>query len=133
MNRDMALKSLIALLADFQYHMELLHEITTIIKESGYEAKLFRLLLARLKFLNEHRIQAHEYHQEFERLNRNIYSMHLAKKEFNIRILYSFDMNNRPVLLVPFYERAGKRKTDYTPYISIAEARLIEFMKEVIE
>lgn len=96
----------------------------SIIASSGNELKIFRLLTVRLQYLTQNGVLACQ-HEEFEPIGDGIYSMHLAGKGFNIRILYSFMLNKEPVLLLCFYERAGKRKTNYTPYISAARERLI--------
>ena len=69
----------------------------------------------------------------FEHIGQGIYSMRLHAKGYNIRILYGFLSDEKPVLLLAFYERAGKRKTDYTPYLDPARKRLEEEEKRFNE
>lgn len=104
-------------------------ELLALIAESGVEEAVFRLILLRLHMLQALGVEATR-HKEFEPIKSGLYSMHLAGKGFNIRILYSFLPNRKPVLLLAFYEREGKRKTDYTPYIDPALSRLQRFKEE---
>lgn len=128
MNREGILNYLLAYLSNFSYHSRLIYELIDIIAASGYEKKFFKLLVARLRHLSVMGIEATK-HTEFEPLGNGLYSMHMSSTNFNIRILYSFLSNGQPVLLLPFFERAGKKNTDYTPYIKPALSRLAE-MKE---
>lgn len=54
------------------------------------------------------------------------FSLHLSAKNFNIRFIMTFHNNQQPVLLVAFYERAGKTKTDYSQYENIVKTRYAE-------
>lgn len=128
MNRDGVLKYLLSYLSGFLYHNQLIPELLALIANSGYENKFFTILVARLRFLSVMGVEATK-HKEFEPLEEGLYSMHLTGANFNIRILYAFLPNEKPVLLIPFFERAGKRKTDYTPYKGPALSRFAE-MKE---
>ncbi len=129
MNRESVLNYSLAYLSSFAYHSRLISELTDIIAATGYEAKFFKLLVARLRYLSVMGIEATK-HREFEPICDSLYSMHMSGTEFNIRILYSFLPNGQPVLLLPFFERAGKRKTDYTPYIEPALSRLAEIKED---
>lgn len=55
----------------------------------------------------------------------NLYSIKF-KGKYNIRILYSYDKENDECLLLSFFEKAGKRKTEYSHYIPIAQRRFNE-------
>ena len=57
----------------------------------------------------------------------NLYSMKI-KLKLNIRILYSIDKNGT-ILLYGFYEKGGKRITDYINAIPIALERYKESKK----
>lgn len=48
---------------------------------------------------------------------------------FCCRILYAFAPDQSPVLLTAFFERGGKRKTSYEPYIPVAQRRMKEEME----
>lgn len=56
----------------------------------------------------------------------NIYSIHMSSKSYNMRFLVKFDENMTPYLLCAFYERSGKRKTDYTTYKGTVISRFEE-------
>ena len=125
MNRDKFLQLLAEALHRFVLHSLLLADIAGALKQSGRESAFLRILLARLKWLEETGGQAVS-HKEFERLDERIYSMHLSSEGFNLRILYGFLPDGRPALLLAFYERAGKQNTDYTGKIAEAGMRLRE-------
>jgi len=130
MNREEIILMLYKFFSNFIYHDLLIDEIADIIKRSGYEKKFFTTLKARLSFLKQHLEQA-IVHKEFEDLKHyDLYSMHVTGKDFNIRILYSFTRDRRPVLLLAFFKRSGKKATDYTPYYEPAQLRLKEVLKQ---
>ncbi len=106
-------------------HPALLQEIMDIIKRSGNEKQVFTILSRRLQMLREYGSQAQLYHKEFELLSEGIYSMHISTDSINLRILYAFRDPNT-MLLLAFYEREGKKKTDYTGKIEVAKDRLNE-------
>ena len=128
MKREDVLKMLEALLVSFHVHPALIPELLSLLSESGIENNFFNILLARLKFLNQHGILATR-HKEFEPIENGIFSMHVTGAGFNIRILYAFAPDKSPVLLLAFHERAGKRKTDYT----IPKKEAVKRMKEEME
>lgn len=49
--------------------------------------------------------------------------MHLTGKNFNLRLLMTFDAENNLIFLAAFYERAGKRISDYTQWKKILDKR----------
>lgn len=98
-------------------------EVLSLVSKSGQARRFFKILNRRLDFLKEYGAEAQEHHREFERLDADLYSMHLASDSFNIRILYSF-LDDGTILLRAFYEREGKAATDYTRQIPLAKERL---------
>ncbi len=116
-------------LSGFFVHEDLISEIVSIIEKSGQGKSFFKIFYRRLDFLKSHGKTAQEYHEEFERINAEIYSMHIASKFFNVRILYSF-LDDGTILLRAFEKASGKRATDYTHQIPLAEERL-HTVKEV--
>ena len=129
MNRENVFQALLRYLSNFLLFPSFISELADIIAGSGYEKKFFNLLISRLIQLSALGINAIQL-KEFENIGRGLYSLHLYKKEFNIRFLYAFMPNGQPVLLLPFFERAGKKKTDYTPYIEPALSRLAQVKEE---
>lgn len=126
MNRDSILSYLEEYLGTFRCHANLFGDIVDIIARSGYESSFFALLIVQLRILAAQGQNAIQF-PGFERLKHaegELYSMHLDGRDFNLRILYSFLPDHTPVLLTTFFERAGKRTSDYTPYIPAAKERL---------
>lgn len=123
MNREQFLKWLTEIIAQFVYSDSLLSELSEILKETGVEHKFVKTLLLRLHVLGQEGAYAVSS-KEFEPIGEGLFSMHLPGKGYNIRILYGFLENQQPALLYAFYERAGKRKTDYTTHIPVAKERL---------
>ncbi|WP_298016724.1 hypothetical protein [uncultured Dysosmobacter sp.] len=130
MNKKEIIEYLIEVFSDIDIHPRLVSEVVSKIVGSGYEAKFFALLVARLTFLLEHGANAINLHKEYECVEDGIYSMHVSSAPFNIRILYAFFPDGSPTLLLAFYERGGKKKTDYTSKIPTARRRFSERQKE---
>ena len=129
MNRELFMLRLLHVFDAFHLFPSLITEILDELAKSGKEESFLRVLTKRLYQLSSLGLRACDLLEEFENIGDSLYSMHLAQKEFNIRILYSFLSNGEPVLLLAFYERAGKKHTDYTPYLEPALDRLTK-MKE---
>jgi len=125
MNKNDTLKWLLTYFEPFEVHEHMINELAKIISKTGYVQRFFTLLIARLLYLDCMGKSAIK-HKEFERVNENLYSMHLTGTDFNIRILYTFSNDDTPVLLLSFYERAGKRVTDYSLHLDLAKERFEE-------
>lgn len=126
MNKDAVLACLEEYLGAFRCHASLFAEIAGLVAKSGYERSFFTLLIMQLRVLASQGQDAIRF-PGFERLKHSdgeLYSMHLDGRDFNLRILYSFLPDHTPVLLTAFFERGGKRTSDYTPYIPAAQERL---------
>ena len=127
MNKENVLLNILSILeGTFLYLDVFLKELIDIIACSGYERRFFTQFVARLNQLRALGASAIEL-KEFERIDDTIYSMHCSGATYNIRVLYGFTLSGLPVLLLAFFERSGKRKTDYTPYIPVAHARLEDY------
>lgn len=112
-------------LEQFILYDGLLKELSKILNGSGVKERFFKMLITRLRFLRQYGKTAQEHHKEYERIDAELYSMHLSSRDFNIRILYSFTSDGC-ILLHGFYERGGKKNTDYTKSLPIAKSRLHE-------
>lgn len=130
MNRRDVLEQLLDALADISIHSKLLEEMLSICAESGVEAKFVSMLISRLGFLAQSGVLATR-HKEFEPIGSGLYSMHIAVRGGNIRILFGFLPDRSPALLLCFHERAGKSRTDYSSYIPVALRRLEECKRGV--
>ncbi len=129
MNKKKALSLLLTGLGNILHYPSFEMELLALIAGSGKEDKVVTLLKARLYALSVYGVGATVL-KEFENLGDGLFSMHLTGSDFNIRILYAFLPNRQPVLLSCFYEREGKKNTDYTGPIREASARLEVMRKE---
>lgn len=125
MKKESVITCLTKILYGILFHDLFLSEIIHLISESGFEEKVFTLLVARLRLLSTRGVAVTQA-KEFESIGNGLYSMHLAGKGFNLRILFSFLPNRQPVLLLAFHEREGKNKTDYSTYLEPALSRFAE-------
>ena len=104
-------------------HPSIIPEIFDIVLGSGYESEFLKQFAKQLKNVDTLGRQVVELNS-FELLKggSDIYSMHLKSKSYNIRILYSY-LDNGELLLHCFYEKQGKRITEYERSIPIAIER----------
>lgn len=129
MNKTNFLKHLLTCLGQMRISPELVDELCDILVRSGKEFKFITLLATRLSTLASLGARAAN-EPEFESIGGGLFSMHFAAAGFNIRILYSFLPNREPVLLLAFYEREGKGKTDYSLKLEPAKERLRRLKEE---
>ena len=122
MSKEALLDQLSDALSSFSVHKRMLPELIPLVQKTSYRSKLFATFISRLDFLQKHGRLAHTLHKEFEQLNSEIYSMHVVVPDLNLRILYSF-LRNGEILLCAFEERQGKRRTDYSGQIPLAQRR----------
>ncbi|NBI83381.1 hypothetical protein D3Z48_15135, partial [Clostridiaceae bacterium] len=108
---------------DFQEELvQLLADLT------GHEHKFFALLEKQFAFvasLNRQVNLADSNEILKHGDNPPIYSLHLQQNNFNIRFLMCFSEEGIPCFLCAFYERSGKRKTDYTKRAETAKERFL--------
>mgnify|MGYP000918045015 FL=1 len=121
------------LLCSFHIHPDCLEEIIKGFKKKrGNDVKLLAVFEAQFENLKKYGATAVNVfsNDKFEDLKykkaENICSMHIDTSEVNYRILYSC-LEDGTVLLHGFFEKAGKRKTDYTDAIPKAQKRLAEW------
>ena len=106
-------------------HQRVFSELLDILSQTGVEKQFFKLLQKYLNMLSQMGLQATTLNG-FEPIEKGIYSMKFKFSGFNIRILYAFRGDEEPILLLAFYERAGKDCTDYSGCIKPACDRLAE-------
>lgn len=141
MNKDEALRLLSEYLSlrqnDFVIHPEFIRKIKGLLKKEikGSEAKFFQQMITQLDNIklsgkNVHKIDGNEILSGVgnDALGNpwSLYSIHLSSDRYNVRFIIKFDDQSVPFLLYAFYERTGKRKTDYTVPIKISKERFLE-------
>lgn len=142
MNTNEALKLLIKYLSPLQnndliIHPDFLKDIKDLLKKDlkGSESEFFQQMVTQLDNIkqsgkNVHMIDGNEILRgvgnDAEGHPWNLYSIHLSSDKYNIRFIVKFDERSLPYLLHAFYERTGKRKTDYTVPKKISKERFLE-------
>ena len=129
MNQKTLLDELVKILKLIIAHPRAIVELISLVAESGCEAQILKVLLVRIQTLIQLGVLATKA-KEFEPIGDGLYSMHVTGRGFNLRILYSFLPDRSPALLLSFYEREGKRRTDYTTQKEPAKSRLKELLEE---
>lgn len=127
------IEKLSVLLEDFDAHPQLIPEIYEYFDSSTKQLKGFRLMITDLQILSEHRSNAAIVSPgRFEKLRGGnpFYSMHMAVIGSNLRLIYCFE-EDRILLLHLFYERSGKRASNYTHALAVAESRRQEISGNV--
>lgn len=117
---------------DVDYHHSLIDDLTDMLNNTGISGAFVGKFLTNLINLSNYKNQTHiKLPANFEKLKQeeNLFSMHIKVKNCNARILYSF-LSDGTVLLYGFFERSGKKKTDYTNAKRIAKIRKSELIKE---
>lgn len=130
MNQADAIACLKKELTGFAVHNKMVQELAELLKSTSQRERVVNMLIRRLRFLRDHGNCAPSRQPDlFEALNGQINSLHVSVKELNLRVLYSF-LDDGTILLSAFHERSGKRNTDYTHQIPVAERRLREWREE---
>ena len=135
MNTKDALKQLSDLFDnyDFIFRNKFLEELHALLfsELKGKESKFFKCLTNQLKYVHDFGVLVHKTdgHEQIKGFDGHYYSIHIERKEFNIRFLVHISDTGTSHFLCAFYERAGKRHTDYTSYTDVMEQRFREFQK----
>ena len=136
MNSQDALRDLAAQLQNFIVHEQCIKEFSLLLKKelSGKADVFLAVLTTQLKHLADlgpliTKIDDHEKLKYNTLID--IYSIHLKRSQFNIRLLVSFDKMSNACLLTVFYERSGKKATDYSAKIRIANERFMELQRKI--
>lgn len=114
---------------NFYFHSQFVKDLGDILSQnvSGHEKRLFQLLIKQLEYVKNMGVRVNEADSNeilsHTQTGRIYYSLHLTDKVLNIRLLMTFFGENEPVFLAAFFERAGKRKSDYSKWIPIMERR----------
>lgn len=74
------LAELLERLSSFCVHEQLLKELVALVSKGGITPRFLPLFYRRLNQLEEFGVQAPEKHAEFERLDRDLYSMHISSR-----------------------------------------------------
>lgn len=131
MNKKEALSALIRNLEEylsqgFRFHTLFMEEFKGLLQGAqGHEKEIFALLIKQLNFVKTLGKQVYnaDGNEIIKYLEKEYYSLHLTGKNFNLRLLMTFDEEVHPVFLAAFYERAGKKNSDYTSWVKVLDQR----------
>lgn len=118
----------------FVFHELFIREFFEILKNaSGSEREIFNHLIRQLGYVRDFgwRVNEVDGNEIIKHTKRSYYSLHLQSKMFNIRLIVGFLPDNTPIFLSAFYEKAGKKKTNYSNYISTLDSRYQEIEGEL--
>lgn len=134
MNTKEALALLIGELNEFRLHKRFIKELSALLKKElkGKEERFFKILITQLKNIKDFGVMVHtvDDNEIIHGGDGHFYSIHFQQSQFNVRFLiYIFD-DGTAYFLSAFYERSGKKATDYTRHIPSLEQRLKDLKEE---
>lgn len=110
----------------FRFHSMFMEEFKGLLHDAqGHEKEVFSLLVKQLNFVKVLGSQVYNANgnEIIKYLDKEYYSLHLSGKNFNLRLLMTFDKKDNPIFLAAFYERAEKKVSDYTQWKSVLKKR----------
>ncbi len=119
----------------FRFHSLFMKEFKNLLSDaSGNEKEIFSLLVKQLNFVKslKNQVFTADGNEIIKYLDREYFSLHLSGKNFNLRLLMTFDENNVPIFLAAFYERSGKRNSDYTQWKKVLADRYAEMQRNEV-
>lgn len=132
MNTKEALKQLNEAFNNCKVHKSFIKEISSLLKKelSGKEKTFFKILFTQLAHINTfgRMIYTVDGHERLKGTDGLYYSIHLQQSQFNVRLLIRITESNTVYFLCAFYERSGKKNTDYSTYTNILDQRFAELL-----
>ena len=119
----------------FQFHPLFIKEFKELLsKASGNEKEIFSLLVKQLNYVKSlaEQVFKADGNEIIKYLDKEYYSLHLSGKNFNLRLLMTFNEDSVPIFLAAFYERSGKRNSDYTQWKKVLESRYVEMRRNEV-
>jgi hypothetical protein len=116
--------------AQFEVHPEFTDEFILLISKSGDKDIIIDKFETLLDVINKLGCCNMCKHKQIEKLQscRNLYSLHIETKNSNYRVLFSIIKSGK-ILLHTFYEKEGKKVTEYQSHVPIAKTRLDNYIK----
>ena len=139
MNREKVLELLKDFLLEYNkefiFHRYFIEELKDILVKNanGSEKEVFNLLVKQLSFVKElgSRVNTADSNEILKGIKseEDFYSLHIRNKTVNIRLIMSF-YEDVPIFLIAFYEREGKRATDYSKWEDVMKERVNQIRSE---
>ncbi|WP_283608321.1 hypothetical protein [Faecalispora anaeroviscerum] len=112
--------------ANVYVHKECVQEILELTNRTGMESRFLKKLkeyLVRLKNDGPNAIGQNGLENLGGNDCANMYSMHFESSNYNLRIIFSIT-DDGTLLLHTFYEKSGKKVTEYSSHLPVAQKRL---------
>lgn len=111
-------------------HPEFASEFSSLVQNTGLEDRIARVLLSRMELIRTCGLDflCSSGNRDFEKLRGSaagLYSIHIKGNNMNYRVLLTCTSSGK-ILLHTFYERGGKKNTNYAKAIEIAKKRMQE-------
>ena len=133
MNTKEILETLVKHFSDFILHDQFVKELHALLKKDlrGQEKDFFNCLATQLSNIKTFGTMVHttDANEKLKGADGHYYSIHLARKQFNVRFIVNIQNDGTPYFLCAFFEKSGKKATDYSAYTKVMEKRFKELMK----
>lgn len=132
MNTKEILRILSEQFSGYVLHPSFLEEFYKMLKSelSGKERQLFKQLAAQLENIRKmgRMVYMVDQNERLKGKGNHYYSIHLSGSQYNVRFLIYIGINEKPYFLSAFYERSGKKRTDYSRHIAVLDNRLDQLL-----
>ena len=130
MNTKDILETLTKLFSGFILHEQFIKEVNALLKKElkGKEKEFFNCLATQLTNINDFGplVYTTDNNEILKGADGHYYSIHLEKKQFNIRFIINIQDDGTPYFLCAFFEKTGKRISDYSAYTKVMKRRFKE-------
>lgn len=134
MNTKEILQTLESLFSNFILHDQFLKELSALLRKDlrGQEKEFFNCLTTQLDNIKTFGRMVHttDSNEQLKGADGHYYSIHLVRKQFNIRFIVNIQNEGTPYFLCAFFEKSGKKISDYSAYTKVMEKRFQELMNE---
>ena len=142
MNKRKAQELLIEYLTEydregFHFHFKFIEEMLTIVNKNavGHENQLYQILVKQCSYVKTmgrmvHEADSNEILKEMK-TEQEYYSLHIKDKVLNVRLLMTFDQNGSVFFLAAFFEKGGKKISDYSKWKNVIQRRYIQMKEEL--
>ncbi len=135
MNKRKALELLVDYLNEystsmgFYFHNKFCEELRTVISKNavGCEKEVFSIMVKQFGFIKTmgYRVNEADSNEILKGIGQeqDYYSLHIQNRTVNIRMLLTFMDDCTPVFLAAFFEKEGKKVSDYSQWKPIIKNR----------
>lgn len=132
MNTKEMLRALSKHFSGYVCHASFLEEFYRLLKNelSGKETQIFKQLATQLENIKNMGRMVHmaDRNERLKGSGNRYYSIHLSSSQYNVRILVYITESGTPYFLSVFYERAGKKRSEYARHIAVLDERLKQLL-----